>query len=263
VPLDLVGCDIVEGGSTTDMTGAQVDTCGIGAIDPGPDVPWAAVGRGIRLAPFATFHSAILFCIGQGVNMLFKKRIDGVEMGSELTKLFGQQVPHAMFMIDNIASGFTLKQNTYNFMTGSRMSYPLFAFIWMFAVCQVIFFSLKDGNSQKLANGMWLVLDDWCARHGIDEQTKNAIVTQVTQMIAKDSHFTATGYLQDYDGNINRPIMSRQGLSYAVAKILQERCLDKAGLDAEQIQTAVSGIVRDFEESFRLGAHTYKQFKVT
>jgi hypothetical protein len=193
--------------------------------------------------------------------MFFRKKVDAVEMGSELAKLFGSNVPLAMFRFDNVASGFNLKIESYN-PTTSKISYPLFALTWVFALCQTMFISVKDGNVQKLQNGMWKVLDALSEKYGIRVEQRSEILALITQAVAKDVHFTSTGFLQDYDRNKNLGVHDRKGLSYNIARIICDLCLGNLQLSGEQMATAVSMLVTDFEYNFRLGAHSYKQVRV-
>jgi hypothetical protein len=71
-----------------------------------------------------------LECVHQhtkaGDAVFFKKKVDAVEMGSELARLYAQSAVQAMFAADNVIHEFALGPSTYNPLN-SDIPYPLFS----------------------------------------------------------------------------------------------------------------------------------------
>jgi hypothetical protein len=110
---------------------------------------------------------------------------------------------------------------------------------------------------------MWQVLDEIAAMYEIKNETVSLITSSLHELVARDNHFSKTGELQDYDGNLEQDIIDRIGFSYEVATVIVESCFEDISLDDDKRETVISGLVRDFEYNYRKGARAYSGFHVS
>lgn len=199
--------------------------------------------------------------------MFFRKKIDGIEFGSEMARLFGRDAFRVIFRVDCLLQSQELDVTTYN-PIASQIRAPVFLHIWIAAMCETVQYCLEtwggisETSARKLRKGAQDVLEAVGEKYDVQPDTRQLLEDEIHGIIVGDSEFLSGGILHHDDVlTSDIEIRDRSGVAYSVARSIFARCIAHLS-DDEDADTIINLLASEFEMNHVTGAKICKQFRI-